>query len=276
MKRLLFSILVALVLYGCNESESTNPVSAQNAGASNTTHPKSAIKCVDIVLCDLTSSMVNRDRTTKKILDSIPLQNIKKDAARVWSEADFGTKVIYVGLNNSDFNPVIFEDEKVNRSVKAGMFASVKRRYDVEIPQLIQDTISKVFNPGAYDKTCLTHALNNVYTKFKCYKSGEKLRLFILSDMMEDCSQSPLGYLSFERPEKLKRTKETLDTTSKQLVHDLNALGVEVYMVYESDNVNYNINMETMRYYWLRILGHYGYKDDSRIYADNLYPPRYF
>lgn len=236
-------------------------------------YSKSEIKTVTIVLCDLTQSMVIRD-SKKKVIDSTVLQKIKNDAARIFSEADFGTELYYLGIDNMDYNTELFHQSKIAKSGKKAEIDRYNYENEVVTPQLIREAIAKTFNPTKYDKTCITHALNNVYGKFAEWPAGTKFRLIILSDMVEACDNSPLGYLNMESTSKVAKTQKTLDSCSIKIVYDLYALGVEVFMVYESKNERYNISMDNMQALWTKIFSHYGYKKSSDLHFGNVFPER--
>jgi hypothetical protein len=276
LKKLLLPVVLTFLLVRCNTGPSANtksPNQQMEKPIVSNEHSMENIKQVNIVLCDLTQSMVMRDKKKEIVIDSTVLQKIKDHAALIYSQGDFYTDFIYLGIQNDDFNKELFRHSKIPKGGKAAAIKIFKFQNEVQIPKLIRDTIAKTFNPNTYEKTCITHALNNVYEKFNQYNPGTDFRLIILSDMMEACADSPLGYLNLEKPENVKRTQHTLDTASKNVIKDLNALGVKIYMVYESDNRPYNIKLETMRNIWKQILLRYGYQDETNIkHADNSFP----
>jgi hypothetical protein len=99
-----------------------------------------------------------------------------------------------------------------------------------------------------------------------------KLRLVILSDMIEDCDQSPIGYFSLESTDNIKKSDATIDTTSVGIIHNFKDIGVEIFMIYEAADLYNYLTMEGLNERWYKVLTHYGYTDNKKIYGHNSLP----
>jgi hypothetical protein len=212
-------LLVVVCLMGCDDSKPTVCVTADCADT------------VVIVLCDLTASV-----------DSTVSLNVRKAATQVFDRYGDRTRFAFAALNDADYNQVLQEYHK---------YLPVEHRYSEELDakenqvafnRAIDSMLRFDSARYRYQRTCISLGLNSAYEYIEKYVRSDNrrvVRLYILSDFVEDCDADPrFGRLSLVHEQGVKKAESRLaGPLHVDSLHNLQKLGVEILGVFESTNL---------------------------------------
>lgn len=187
-KYLVLSIISLFSFVSCNNSSPSTNTSVVDKTV------------VAVIFCDL---------TTRSIEDTASIQKVARDAYQLVQVFPANSHITLYPVDSSPFVRPILEYTKPRKptkpsdiqeyeleNIKAAKYAAAK------ILQLYRDVYSK---KEIYEKSisCLTRTLetaNQLFSQYRSIDQGHYIyELLYLSDMIEECGDSPVGHVSFRR-----------------------------------------------------------------------------
>lgn len=213
---------------------------------------------VNIVLCDLTRS-----------IDTTSIDSIAAHAGLLYRCSPRHSSWYYYGIGATDYNCRLgeYDNEKTGRMSRAEM---AERDSTLGVcADSICCHIREAYHEFGYKQTCITSALKTVYDKVKDRRQAgdtAEVNLIILSDLVEECENSPFGGLWFNTHNNYQESMKRMDTISVS-PFDLRVLDVNIYVVPESKNEHTHVSRSEMEDAWRKIFKRYGYVagDDPRL-----------
>lgn len=200
LKNYLWGFLFMFLISGCEESQSLG----KNQITSDSKVP------VVLIFCDLTTSV-----------DPSSIKKVARDAYNLILSFPHNTKLIIYPIDESPFVKPILDFTYPSKATKSSEIhknktivkRAAKFAYDT-ILQLYQDEYSSD-KAGNRAISCMMRSLETAHSQFLQYKNVKgnnySYELIYLSDMLEECSTSPVGAIFFTK-QYFKDALKKLDT----------------------------------------------------------------
>jgi hypothetical protein len=226
---------------------------------SDNNHPKE----FSIVFCDLTKSVKN------SVADSV----ISRTKSIYYKQKSNSSLYIYpisqattsdalikaqkeTELNSMTATPSDIDDFEKGENKKQQDFLD-------EIGEELKDIYINARNA---DNSCIINKLEKAYDVFKSQPQndeGQILKLYILSDMIEDCDNSFVDNFSMEKKSDFEEIKKRIEEDFNP-IYNLAGLGVEIQVVFSDTNTSKNIiPYNQLKELWTIIFKKIGYSNNE-------------
>ncbi len=211
-----FVLLIALALSGCGGTEGSSEGEISGEEPISSVTQKAALDgngVAMLVLCDLTSH-----------LDRNSMEHISEMAGEIVQIVPEGSKVNFYPIGDGPFQSTLMEFKK--RVVSRATDRVLLKNETLDASQEVKKSLMELYDetnkdfPEDYPRSCiwsLIEAKLKFLEKNRVSEEGERCQyIVILSDMIEQCNDGPIGRMSLTRRGYNTKKKEEVDTYISQ------------------------------------------------------------